>query len=338
MEEELLKLIENVLELMENDECKSYTFNNNKLHIIDRDENIDFQAKLGNNSYYFRDNINNNTYIFVKKYLDNNTTVQKILMDNGEEQFYYSFIERDTFIKMARLIRKQGKEYIICDNTDLMNKSDQQLIQYADKNMSTQSSNEENIPDMPDREETRNFIKELQQAREYLDFHKDDEEYPDIDNIEDFEEYYDEYEDDYEEEHEQEYGEDYDEEFDENDEFIDGDLVADEPNAISAAFENKTISEYKNEIDEQVKQSVAKKQTGQKEDLNILMDFYRPYKLVINGKQIEGRAKILMAGECEVIVEEKYFESVMMNEGASNLKMTIDAIQKFIEENQELDM
>ena len=66
MEEELLGLIEKVLELMENDECKSYVYTKNRLHIIDKEENIDFEAKLSNNNYYFKDNINNNMYIFVK--------------------------------------------------------------------------------------------------------------------------------------------------------------------------------------------------------------------------------------------------------------------------------
>lgn len=348
MEEELLGLIEKVLELMENDECKSYVYTKNRLHIIDKEENIDFEAKLSNNNYYFKDNINNNMYIFVKKYLNNNTTVQKILMDNGEEQFYYSFLERDTYLKMARLIRKQGNEYLICDNSDLMNKTDKQLLQYADQNLSAQGNIGEGEPETPNRDETRKFIMELQHAQEYFDMHNSDEDYSDIDDIDDYESYENEDGDSYEldedefsalfdEEFDEDFNEEYDEEYDENDEFLDGDLIQDEPNAISAAFENKTIAEYKNEIDEQVKQSASKSQTDQKEDLNILIDYYRPYKLMINGRPVEGRAKILMAGECDVIVEEKYFESVMMNEGASNLKMTIDAVQKFLEENQELD-
>lgn len=325
MEDELLVLIEKVLELMENDECKSYVYSKNKFHIIDAAEDIDFEAKLGNNNYYFKDNINKKFYIFAKKYLDNNTTVQKILMDNGEDQFYYSFIERDTYIKLARLIRKHKDEYIICDNSSLMNKTDKQLLQYADQNLSSQGNNAENELVTSDRDETRKFIIELQHAQEYFDSHKDSEEDPDIEE----DEFYNDYDD--------EYVDEFEDEFLDDDEFLDGDLIPDEPNAISAAFENKTILEYQQEIDEQVKQSIKKQKTGQKEDLNILVDYYKPYRIRINGKNIEGRAKILMAGECDVIVEEKYFESVMMNEGASNLKMTIDAIQKFLEENQGLD-
>ena len=57
MENALLDIIEEIIEMLEEGNYDSYAYDNNRFHIIDRYNNIDFEAKLCNNNYYFKDNI-----------------------------------------------------------------------------------------------------------------------------------------------------------------------------------------------------------------------------------------------------------------------------------------
>ena len=52
--EDMMKEIEE--EMLEDEKYDSYVYDNNRFHIIDRYNNIDFEAKLSGNNYYFKDN------------------------------------------------------------------------------------------------------------------------------------------------------------------------------------------------------------------------------------------------------------------------------------------
>lgn len=131
MEERFIEIIEKIIELIESDKSKAYAYSNNKFHIIDKDNNIDFQAKLCNNNYYFKDNINNLTYIKTIKYLDSDTTIQQILLEEGNEKCYYSFLERDSYTSLARMIRVNNEESLVCTNTEIVNHTWKEILDYA---------------------------------------------------------------------------------------------------------------------------------------------------------------------------------------------------------------
>ena len=63
MEEIIMNEIDVIIQMLEESEYDAYTFSDNKLHIIDKEKEIDFQAKLANNNYYFKDNIRDFLYM-----------------------------------------------------------------------------------------------------------------------------------------------------------------------------------------------------------------------------------------------------------------------------------
>jgi len=86
MDNALLDIIEEITEMLEDEKYDSYVYDNNRFHIIDRYNNIDFEAKLGSNSYYFKDNISGLSYIKTKKFLNDKTTIQQILIQFEKEK------------------------------------------------------------------------------------------------------------------------------------------------------------------------------------------------------------------------------------------------------------
>ena len=87
MEEKIMTLIDKIIEMLEDDDFQSYLYTNNRFHIVDKDEEIDLEAKLYNNNFYFKDNVNKTLYMFSKNYLDKETTTQKILMSTVKNIF-----------------------------------------------------------------------------------------------------------------------------------------------------------------------------------------------------------------------------------------------------------
>ena len=137
MEVNFFNTMDEIIERLEENDFETYAYNGNLFHIIDKNECIDFQIKFGINNYHIKDNENKKMYMFVKKYLDETTTVQTILYNNNNEQFYYSFLEKDGNIRMAKLIRKCGDEYLLCSNTELLGKTDTELLKYAYENLNS---------------------------------------------------------------------------------------------------------------------------------------------------------------------------------------------------------
>ena len=147
MSDKLMDVIEEITDMIENDELEVYFYQNNKFHIIDESRRLDIEIKFSKNFYLIKDNINNNLYYTTKRYLDEETTARKLLIDNGTEQFYYSFLEKDSYTKIVRLIRKCGKEYLICTNTETINKTDNELIEYASNELDKDIAEEEELED-----------------------------------------------------------------------------------------------------------------------------------------------------------------------------------------------
>lgn len=66
MDNALLDIIEEIIEILEDDNYDAYVYNNNKFTFIDKYNNIDFEAKLSNNNYYFKDNISGISFMKTK--------------------------------------------------------------------------------------------------------------------------------------------------------------------------------------------------------------------------------------------------------------------------------
>lgn len=131
MEEKLASILEKITDLIESDNYKAYKFFANRLLFIDKDEKINMQVKLGHNNYYIKDNINNLTYIKTKKYLDDDTKLEQILMIDGTDKEYYSYIERDLYTSLARVIKTHGKDKIVCTNTNIADQNWKDILQYS---------------------------------------------------------------------------------------------------------------------------------------------------------------------------------------------------------------
>ncbi|MBR3673086.1 MAG: hypothetical protein IKN65_02170 [Clostridia bacterium] len=131
MEERIVDTVDTIIKLIENDEFKVYKYDNKKFHIIDKEKNIDFQAKLANNNYYFRDNINNLTYIKTRKFLGRDFTVQQILVEDGTEKCYYSFLERDYQTSLISVVSTDEDMSLTCTNTEVVDHDWKDIMAYA---------------------------------------------------------------------------------------------------------------------------------------------------------------------------------------------------------------
>lgn len=116
MEEIIMNEIDVIIQMLEESEYDAYTFSDNKLHIIDKEEKIDFQAKLANNNYYFKDNIRDFLYMKSKKYIDDNTTIQQIIIEKSGDKYYFCFLERDNYNQMIRTIKSSKNDVLDCRN------------------------------------------------------------------------------------------------------------------------------------------------------------------------------------------------------------------------------
>lgn len=133
MEDRIVETIEKIIDLIENNNCKAYMYDKNRFHVIDKENNIDFEAKLAFNNYYYKDNINKLTYIKTKKYLGNDFTVQQILIEdeNNNEKCYYSYLECDSQTSLICVIRNDEKSSLICSNNEIVNHSWKDILEYA---------------------------------------------------------------------------------------------------------------------------------------------------------------------------------------------------------------
>ena len=365
MNDIFMEVIENIIDKIENDEFKSYLYQEkNKIkifHIIDKEAKIDFEARFTKNGYVIKDNINKIAYISIKKYLDEEITARKILIEYDNEQYYYSFLEKDSYTKLIRLIRKFEDEYLVCDDLKAVNKSNEELIKYANEQLdrygvgeSKTSKNNESAYMAPNASYTESIFFSNDKSKKSLADNQEDildfGEEIDLDNYDDSDFYVDEYHDE-EYEDEEEYDEEYpDDEYATEEELQDADILEnvmadyvfgeadlnkEELQSTTEAFEERTISEYEEYIKEEVKNSKNQNYEKQQEDVDLLSEYYNSLKIVINGKEKKGREKILIARDCDVLIEDKFFSSMMINEYANNLKMVLDAKIKHLGETRE---
>lgn len=360
MDNEFLDKIDEIIDMLEDNEYKSYLFKDNKFHIIDKEKDIDFTVKLGINNYYYKDNSLGLTYIFSKKYLNEDTTIQQILVEDKSEKCYYAFLERNNLVELIRIVRKDEKGSFVCDNNNLMKKDFKEIIDYANEvfefednygcekefnilasNMEDSTNNIEFENDKISKSERKatdkyyvgnSSVDNLDKHNEYDSDEYDDDEY---DNNEyDDNEYDDEYDDDEYDDDEYNVDEHDSNEYDDgeyDDEYEDGfgyeykQIEENNHSFLSDQFNKNTIADYETYILQEESKENTNAITEYEE---ALLENLSLYKLVINGNEIDGKAKIKIISDCEVVIEEKYDESILMNEGVQNLKSVLEAKYK----------
>ena len=326
MEAVLIDIMKEIIDLVEEEKMDIYGYKNDKFYIIDRDNNIDFQAKLSPNNYYIKDNISEISIIKVKKYINKNTTVQQILIEDEDEKCFYSFIERDNYTKLVRAIRTDGKSQFVCNNLDVLNHSWKEIEGYADEIF-------EDREDMDDIPTTKLEISEIAEGLSKLedDIIKDAFGYgEDYDN-----EYYEDYEEDYEEDLISDTEEDYNKKFD----YELKQIEENEKYGLSNIFENNRIQDYEKYYLKTKKEMTDDYEEATKEYTEALEGYYKGYQLIINGTVIEGKAKERIIADCEAAVEDKAFEFNKYDTIISEFKAVIDAVQRrdFPDDNDDLE-
>ena len=336
----LLEIIEEIIELFEDEKVKTYAYGNGKFHIIDKKNNIDFQAKLGNNNYYFKDNISGISFIKVKKYINSNTTIQQILIEENNENCYYSYLERDGYVSLVKAVRVEGEDSLVCNNFNVLNHTWEEIAEYADECFENiDNLNSINAVEFEQYEDYEKAIAEMEDNEIYNAFgyeYETEDEYDDEDEYEyDYEdEYEDEYDDEYDDEYEYDNPDDY---YDINDEYT-YELKQIEDNeryGLSDVFEQNSIKDYETYIirKEECEENGERYNQGEdhlpiSEYSEAIDEYYSDYSLRINGNEIDGEAKVRIIADCEAAIDEKAFESNMFDYAAINLKSVIEAVQK----------
>lgn len=319
----LLDIIDEIMDKLEENNYEAYTYTKKKFHIVDKNENIDFQAKLGNNNYYFKDNISGLSVIKTKKYIDDNTTIQQLLIEEDNEKCFYSYLERNGYVNLVRAIRVEGNDSLVCNNFNVLNHPWEEIKEYADSCFEDTNDMEDVQPVefTPDDE----FLTKI---AEQEDDSIKKEFYFDADENEEDNEYYEEdneYEDVFEDDDEEEYDDEYEsEQLEENEKY-----------GLSDLFENNTIHDYETYITRKQECEENGEKYNQKEDnlpignfSEAIEDYYSDYQLIINGREIDGQAKCRIIGDCEAAVDEKAFDSVDFDQAAINLMAVLTATQK----------
>ena len=335
MEEIIMNEIDVIIQMLEESEYDAYTFSDNKLHIIDKEEEIDFQAKLANNNYYFKDNIRDFLYMKSKKYIDDNTTIQQIIIEKSGDNYYFCFLERDTYNQMIRTIKSSKNDVLDCRNLAVMNCSWDEMIQYADTvfedleeikkidKVFNQNFNYNKLDDSY-------FIGKLENKKE----DEYDEEINDVDEYNDEEIIgidEDEYENEYENEYEDEYEEndeideiDYKQEFEQIDENM--------KSGLSNVFEDNSIKQYLKYIQQKLKEEKElDDECNANEYSEAYKQYYDEYQVKINNQKIDGTAKCRIVADCEASVDQNSYDSILIDEGVVNLKSVVQAVQKSME-------
>ena len=322
MDNALLDIIEEIIEMLEDEKYDSYVYDNNKFHIIDRYNNIDFEAKLGSNSYYFKDNISGLSYIKTKKFLNDKTTIQQILIQLENEKCFYSCLERKGYVSLARVIRVEGEDSLVCGNLNILNHTWKEILEYADERF-------EDIDNMdkikvieltPEDSEEVQLLADMEDEEIEKEFGYTEDEELEID-------------DDFDEEND-----DYEYEMNQIDENAQCDLFD--------IFEKNTIKDYETYIYNKEKSEQNGKAYDQKNDnlpiggySETIEEYYSNYILRINNHEIDGQAKCRIIADCEAAVDEKCYESILFDSAVENLKVVLDSLnkQKTAEKNNDLE-
>lgn len=297
MENRLSSIIDRIIDLIENDEYKAYKFLGNRLLFKDKEQNIDLQAKFGYNNYFIKDNISNSTYIKTKKFLDKDTTIQQIYMDEGINKNYYSFIERDAYISLARVVKVRGKDSIVCINNNIANHTWEDILKYSKSIFEFQTSDVE-ASDIEEFESYFDGLINRPSAENDFSAENSEEDKEKYNSDYDFE---DEYDDNYDGIDVNENDDDYDDEYDDSDGIeIESDDFDDE-------------DDYSETELEQHKKSGAA---------------YEKFELYSNGIEIDDEAKGRIIYELESLTELIFDQSLLLDRYTNDLKAVIDAKMK----------
>lgn len=165
MENLFVEKIDQIIDEIESGDSNFYYYKDNNFHYIDNKKHIDFAAKVGNNSFSFKDNELGVTYIYSKKYLNEETTIQKIIVDDYDNKKCYIFMENDTLVHMLAYISTSNTESIVCKNKAAFDKDEEELIQYSNEMFGKRDlnsySDDEEYDDFEDDEEYDDFEEEF---------------------------------------------------------------------------------------------------------------------------------------------------------------------------------
>lgn len=135
MEKKFMKLIEQIMEIITNNEYKPLLLDGEKFHYIDKDRMIDFQATLGNHNYYLKDNISNNTYIATRKKMGEGTYIHQIILDNNTNKYYSALFSRNDLSGLIKSISLDKNGSLICTNSDIIKRlrDEDAFMEYVDE-------------------------------------------------------------------------------------------------------------------------------------------------------------------------------------------------------------
>lgn len=156
MGEEFVKKVDQIIELLESGENSLYTYDEDKkiFKMFDKKRNINLTAKLEQDNFYFKDSISGKVYIFVKSHLNKNTTIQQILMNYGSDRYYCMYAEKNNDLELMRVVEKTQNDIMICTNTDLDNKTKDEISNEWDIEQEDDEYEEDNDnPELQDEEE-----------------------------------------------------------------------------------------------------------------------------------------------------------------------------------------
>ena len=307
MGEVLIDIIDDVIISLEDGNYDAYAYNKQKFHIIDKENNIDFQARLGFNNYYFKDNISGITFMKVKKYIDEETTIQQILIEEYDEKCYFSYLEKDGNIKLVSAIRTEGKSSLVCKNMNVINQNWDGIKEYAKEVFDVFT----NLDDIEAREIGRG------EDTSEDDLKENEENAPKMLNDVFYEEEPEESSDELEESSENPESR-FHYEFNQ--------IEENQRYGLSDQFEKNTIEAYE--------EYVSKKEEKQdeddilQEDLEYVEEIYKNYEVIVNKKEVDGIAKYRIIGDCEAAVDMKSFDCIMFDTAVTRLKAVIEAVQK----------
>lgn len=314
MDNALLDIIEEIIEILEDDNYDAYVYNNNKFTFIDKYNNIDFEAKLSNNNYYFKDNISGISFMKTKKYIDDNTTMQQMLIQQEQENCYFAYLERNGYVSLVRVARIEGTDSLICNNMNVIGQPWDDISKYADECFETidHLDDIEAIMFVPEEDNDITFTADMEDKEIKRKFGITDEE---ID-----EEYAEDSVDDYEED-------DY--------EYETNQIEENSESGLSDMFESNSIQDYETYI-ENKEQCEA---NGEKYDQNndnlpmggyseAIEEYYSNYKLFVNKHEVDGQAKCRIIADCEAAVDEKAYQSGLFDAAVIELSAVLQALQK----------
>lgn len=316
MGEEFVKKVDQIIELLESGENSLYTYDEDKkiFKMFDKKRNINLTAKLEQDNFYFKDSISGKVYIFVKSHLNKNTTIQQILMNYGSDRYYCMYAEKNNDLELMRVVEKTQNDIMICTNTDLDNKTKDEIIKYMNETINNKPYVYREYEEVDAQEyegwdygKVDNELNYAQQESEYDDEQENGEYDYDQGNSE-----YDYDQEDSEYDYAQEDGE-YEDNLESEQDSSEWDIEQED-------------DEYEEDNDNPKLQD--EEEHNKLSDEEILEEFFSSYKVIYNNEEIEGEEKREIVLESEEILDEYYYDSLTMNNVAKVLTETLKNMQR----------